>query len=266
MAMASTQATDSAHEFLKQGTFAAHMRIEALSPLGKLLTGELSDPRAYGSLLSTLYELLFALEEQAESAFFSCPDLVQNSALADELRAGHFLCRRQLLRADLETTGQRLPGEASRVADLRQQFLSASHAMNLGLAYVLMGQSLGSAQIHRGLCAPQHPLILALGHAPADPHRMESPPYSFLWGYGRKTSKFWSIFLRVLETELPAAKNDLRTEALAGALLAFQAFEELWKPDGTELPTSPSQAPPPAAEHLLLELHSVEHSEPEAQP
>lgn len=179
-------------------------------------------------MLRDLHEVLEALEPIAEAAVYGSPALSKSKLVPEELATGYFLQRRKLASADLGWLEVPERPVRTELSALAAQMTKAPLASRMGLAYVLMGQSLGAAMLHRSLMTNAG-LLSALGVGHSSPQDAK-PPLSFFAGHGKSSAQYWSIFLGVLELSVPAQDTNACRYALEGAIRGFEGFRIVWPP------------------------------------
>lgn len=185
-------------------------------------------------MLQDLHEVLEALEPIAESAVvrnlsaFS-PGIPKNPFIhMDDLAAGYFFQRRRLAAADLAQLSVNERAARPELAELASRLNQSSVNTQMGLAYVLMGQSLGAAMLHRSLMTRNADLLAAIGPSALTMAQQAKPPFSFFAGHGKSSAQYWSIFLALLENSVDVSDAASCREALEGALCGFEAFRIVW--------------------------------------
>jgi heme oxygenase len=203
------------------------------------MSGAETSPVAYAHVLCDLYEIFGSLEPIAEAA------------VAGETGSTPMILRRRLLLLeDLKHLGAKVPIPRPAITRIQNQLGSAPLPTRLGLAYVLVGQSLGTAVILKSLT--RDPMELMCNTAPdlardVQAHKADQvdstkrgetgdsagvalrAPFSFFSGLGRDTPTQWALFLKALDEAAPAKSITAREQALAGANLGFEAFLALWR-------------------------------------
>jgi heme oxygenase len=218
------------HRFLRQATASLHDAVESCSPLGELLVpSNITSRERYISILLDLYEILGALEPLAEQTVTDCTESFR---------------RRILVERDLTWLGATPRPMRPSIARLADAMRSSSLQTRMGLAYVLMGQSLGTSMICRAMVANDHiklrhiaPEIAPLELAQGAQALQLPPPFSFLTGHGKRTNSSWSVFLQTLERSVCVHETAARAQALAGARAGFEAFLLVWAPPADDLGT-----------------------------
>lgn len=229
----------STHRFLREATRALHDEVEACSPLGALSQpgpmGAQLGATGYVALLQDLHEILDCLEPIAEAAVLTSAPFVHAPKHTERLLHQDFFRRRLLLDQDLTWLDAPLRRPREALTALEEQLSAASREVRFGLAYVLMGQSLGTAVISRSLLAGNRPLmhLIAprLAESLEDTSASEMPsPFAFFAGYGKRSSRYWSLFLEALEEVVPCSDENALQQALLGAKAGFGAFLSVWGP------------------------------------
>ncbi len=216
------------HRFLRESTTPLHDAVELASPLAKLSAGNATTVPEYIGMLLDLHEVLEALEPIAESAVYRNLAASGSRIRADILTAGYFFQRRRLAAADLAQLSVSERAARPELAALASRMTQSSLKTQMGLAYVLMGQSLGAAMLHHSLMTKNPGLLAAIGPQALALAQQAKPPFSFFAGHGKSSAQYWSIFLALLETSVEVTEAAACREALDGAICGFESFRMVW--------------------------------------
>jgi heme oxygenase len=219
------------HRFLRESTTPLHDAVELASPLSRLSADTSTTLPEYIGMLQDLHEVLEALEPIAESAVYR--NLAASGSKIpkthmDDLAAGYFFQRRRLAAADLAQLSVCERATRPELAELASRMNHSSLTTQMGLAYVLMGQSLGAAMLHRCLMTRNPELLADIGPSAQAMAQEAKPPFSFFAGHGKSSAQYWSIFLALLETSVDVSEAAACREALDGAICGFEGFRMVW--------------------------------------
>ena len=219
------------HRFLRESTTPLHDAVELASPLARLSADTSTTLPEYIGMLQDLHEVLEALEPIAESAVYrnlSASGSKMPKIHMEDLAAGYFFQRRRLAAADLAQLSVRERATRPELAELASRMNQSSLTTRMGLAYVLMGQSLGAAMLHRSLMTRNPELLAAIGPSAQAMAQEAKPPFSFFAGHGKSSAQYWSIFLGQLEASVEVTEAAACREALDGAICGFEGFRMVW--------------------------------------